>query len=94
MFIGYKDKVIVKIDNQAAVYAVSNDNFSSASKAYVIRTEKLKERFKTEFYQAHHIPGVNELPNVLTKPVTVKVQKKLIPLIMLDCCNQEGVLEL
>jgi hypothetical protein len=75
-------KIQLFVDNKTAILAMTTDNFGTASKAYAVRTQKLKERFQTGIYIVDHISGELQLADVLTKPITVQVHKKLIPRIM------------
>lgn len=75
-------KINLMVDNKSAIYAMTTDNFGSASKHYAVRTEKLKERYQTGIYNVEHISGELELADIMTKPISVKVAKKLIPLVL------------
>lgn len=75
-------KILLRVDNQSAIQAMVSDNFGAASKAYAVRTAKLKERYKTGNYKVEHISGELQLADILTKPIAVAVSKKLIPMIL------------
>ncbi len=82
-----------RVDNRSIVDAINNDNFSATSKHYAVRLQTVKERLKEPDlddtfstgkirFDLNHISGEDQLADILTKPITVKVLEKLIPLIM------------
>ena len=96
VFIGLlrkEDGCKYRVDNRSIVDAINNDNFSATSKHYAVRLATVKERLmkpdsddpfseKQIRFALNHISGEDPLADILTKPITVKVIEKLIPLIM------------
>lgn len=96
LFIGNMDprnKILIQGDNKGAISQMVNDGFSNITKHFAVRIAKLKEEYSSGRYKVEHINGEHNLSDVLTKPISVAVQKKLIPTIMYDGRNQEGVSE-
>ena len=75
-------KIKLLVDNRSAVLAMTTDNFGTASKHYAVRTAKLKERFATGTYICEQVSGEIQHADILTKPISVSVYKKLIPVVM------------
>lgn len=59
-----QDKILLGVDNQFAIYAMTTDNFGSDSKRNI---------FKSGEYIVKHIDGENELADILTKSISLQV---------------------
>lgn len=81
------------VDNNSIVQSLNSGNFSSASKHYAVRLHTVRQRLgmpdnddpysESEIrFMVNHISGEDQLADILTKPVTIKVIEKLIPLLL------------
>lgn len=91
--ISKKSKVRLMVDNMSIINSIQNDGFSQLSKHYSVRLMSVKERLNfpdkldpfssdNPRFTIEHISGELELADVLTKPVTVQVHERLIPMFM------------
>ncbi|GMG42242.1 unnamed protein product [Ambrosiozyma monospora] len=63
----------VHVDNTSAISTVTNGNFSPRSKHYAVRCKMLIDKFKKGEFTPSHVSTVDQLADILTKPVTPKV---------------------
>lgn len=88
-----KSKAHFLVDNNSIVQSIINDSFSQARKHYAVRLASVKDRLtlpdvhdifadpKSARFDVTHVMGIYQHADVLTKPITVKVIKELIPMI-------------
>ncbi len=65
------------VDNKSAIDTIVFGNFSPKAKPYAVRLKCLEERFNQRKFIIRHVGTENQLADLLTKPITIKVMDKL-----------------
>lgn len=65
------------VDNKSAIDTIVFGNFSPKAKPYAVRLKCLEERFNRKKFVIRHVGTENQLADLLTKPITIKVMDKL-----------------
>lgn len=81
-YIGTEKVPEIMVDNQSAMDSTVFGNFSTESKAYAVRLMSIREDYERKLFTMTHVASENELADILTKPVTIKVISKLRKLIV------------
>ncbi|OWB81381.1 hypothetical protein B5S32_g5837 [[Candida] boidinii] len=72
------------VDNRSAIDTIVNGNFSARSKHYAVRLHTIYDHFRNHGYHISHVPTTLEFADILTKPITVKTHRNIIPYLLKD----------
>lgn len=78
------EPLVIFVDNSAAIYLSQKGSTSGKTKHMAIRVARSNDLMENDHIEYRHIGTKDMLADILTKPVSAEVMKRLLPRILLD----------